>query len=66
MPREENCYDKKKSRVRRETAKEPDRIFSHSVVRKGPSEAKFGNLVRNLTELREERFSLKEEQVLRP
>lgn len=42
-------------------------IFVHSVVRKGLSEkVEFGNLIRNLTELREENFSLKEEQVHSP
>lgn len=42
-------------------------IFVHGVVRKGLSEkVEFGNLMRNLTELREEHCSLMEEQVHRP
>lgn len=46
---------------------EPDFIILHSVVRKGLSEKmKFGNLIRNISDLRKEHFSLKEEQVHSP
>lgn len=67
MPCDDHCYGRKKSRVRGETVVESGLIFVHSVVRKGLSEkVEFGNLIRNLTELREEHFSLKEEQVHSP